>query len=447
MKEEDKMRIALWRLGVLGPLVSARLERGDRANFFKQAAARTYEDHGGRRVKISSSTVEAWYYRWLKGGFDALKPGGRCDAGVSRSIAPGTARLIVDLKRENPRRSIRRIIRMLERAGKARAGELTKSSVHRLLLTHGLSQRPRRHYDTERRAFRHPHAGDLWMGDVMHGPRVIAEEKRVRKSYLHLFLDSATRFVSGACFQLSETAADHEAVLKQAFLKHGLPRVLYLDRGAAQISGSLKLICAELKVRLVHTRPYDPQAKGAVEKLFSIIRAELESELPQDPIELEELNSILWSWVSSEYHRRVHGSTKKAPLDHWLEEVEHLRPAPRPDKLDIIFLHRAIRKVRQDSTVRFKGKLLEVRPELCSHEVELRFDPHNPNKRPLVFVNGEFYCDTVEVDLLRNASRKRHRPKPVKPEPVNTGIDPLKQIQDEHFRRVRPPKSFSKKEK
>jgi hypothetical protein len=45
------------------------------------------------------------------------------------------------------------------------------------------------------------------MGDVMHGPRVIAPDSRERKSYLHLFLDSATRFVPGAGFQLSETAS------------------------------------------------------------------------------------------------------------------------------------------------------------------------------------------------------------------------------------------------
>ncbi|MHC4867264.1 MAG: helix-turn-helix domain-containing protein [Planctomycetota bacterium] len=447
MTEEEKTRIALWRLGVLGPLVSARLERGDRANLFSEAAARTYEDHAGRRIRIAASTVEAWYYRWRKGGFEALKPKGRCDVGYSRSISPEIAELILDIKRENPRRSIRRIIRMLERAGKVRIGELSKSSVHRLLQAHGLSKRPARHYETERRAFRHPHAGDLWMGDVMHGPRVIAEDGRVRKSYLHLFLDSATRFVPGAAFQLSETAADHESVLKQAFLKHGLPRVLYLDRGAAQISGSLKIICAELGVRLVHARPYDPQAKGAIEKFFSILRSEVESELPDKPLELEELNSILWSWVSAEYHRRVHGATKKAPLGHWLEEIEQLRLAPRPQVLDEIFLHRSRRKVRQDSTVRFGGKLLEVRPELCGLEVELRYDPHSPNKLPQVFVNGEFYCDTVELDLERNSSRRRHRPKQVRPEPVSTGIDPLKQIQDEYFHRARPPKSLPRKEK
>ena len=68
---------------------------------------------------------------------------------------------------------------------------------------------------------------DNGLGEAADG--VIAADTRARKSYLHLFPDSATRFIPGAAFRLSETSADHEAVLKQALLKHGLPRVLYLS--------------------------------------------------------------------------------------------------------------------------------------------------------------------------------------------------------------------------
>jgi putative transposase len=445
MNDEKQTRIALWRLGVLGPLVSARLERGDRSQLFKEAAARTYQDYAGRRIRLSTRTVEAWYYRWVKGGFEALMPRSRSDSGHSRAITPDIAELICALKREKPRRSIRRIIRMLEREGKVPVGSLSRSSVHRLLKAQGISRQALSYEKTERRRFRHPYANDVWMGDVMHGPRVMAPDSRERKSYLHLFLDSATRFVPGAGFRLSETAADHEAILKQGILKHGLPRVLYLDRGPAQVSDSLKLICADLGIRLLHARPYDPMAKGAVERIFLTLRQEMLSELPPQPCAIEELNSILWSWLSAEYHRRVHGGTRKVPLEHWLEHMDRIRPAPHPDKLDTIFLHRAKRKVRMDSTVRFDGKLLEVRSELSGMEVELRFDPHTPGTLPQVFNDGTFYCDTILVDPVRNSFRKRRRIKKIQAQPNPTGIDPLKQIQDEHARRVRPPR-YSKEE-
>lgn len=429
---------ALWRLGVLGPLISARLQHGDRQKFFQEAAARSYEDADGRRIEVKARTVEEWYYRFRRGGIRALEPRRRSDAGQSRAIGAETAELIVTVKRENPRRSIRRIIRMLERAGKVAPGELKRSTVHRLLRNYGLSGRPRRHA-TGRRAFRHAQAGDLWMGDVMHGPVVIAPDLRRRKSYLHLFIDSAVRFVPGCAFRLGETAGDHQAVLKQAVLKHGPPRALYLDLGAAQISGSLKIICAELAIRLLHCRPFDPQAKAGVERFFRTVREELLDELPGEPLELARLNGLLWSWLSAEYHQRIHGGTRRAPLEHWLSQVEHLRPAPSLAELDRIFLHRVQRKVRRDSTVRFEGRMLEVRSELCGLTVELRFDPERRDELPAVYVEGKFYCDTVELDVVRNSRRRRQRISPGGSEnevaPPASGLDPLGLIQAEHDRR------------
>jgi transposase InsO family protein len=441
MDGEPKKK-ALWRLGVLGPLISARLQHGDRRKLFQEAAARSYEDADGRRVELTVRTVEEWYYRFRHGGMKALEPRRRSDAGKSRVIRPETAELIVAAKRENPRRSIRRLIRMLERAKKVQPNELKKSTVHRLLRARGLSGRPRRH-TTERRAFRHAKPGDLWMGDVMHGPVVIAPDHRRRKSYLHLFIDSAVRFVPGCAFRLAEKASDHQAVLKQAVLKHGPPRTLYLDLGAAQTSDSLKIICAELAIRLLHCRPFDPQAKAGVERFFRTVREELLDELPHEPLELGTLNGFLWSWLAAEYHQRIHGGTGRAPLEHWLSQVEDLRPAPPAGELDRIFLHRAQRKVRRDSTVRFEGRMLEVRSELCGQKVELRFDPELPDVLPAVYVDGRFYCDTVELDVVRNSRRRRRRVSSGGSEnetaPPASGLDPLGLIQAEHDRRRRPP--------
>jgi hypothetical protein len=117
MKHEDKQAVALWRLGVLGPLMSARLEHGDRLHYFMEAAQRIHQSPDGTPVKLSTRTIEAWYYAYRRGGFQALFPKDRADRGKSRAISEAVAELIVRVKRERPRRSIRRIIRMLARAG------------------------------------------------------------------------------------------------------------------------------------------------------------------------------------------------------------------------------------------------------------------------------------------------------------------------------------------
>src|SRR5207237_1445459 len=146
-----------------------------------------------------------------RGGFQALFPQDRSDRGCSRVISAEIAEQILRVKRERPRRSIRRIIRMLERAQIVPRGTLHRSTVHRLLLAHRLSARPQRHGVTERRSFLPEHAGDLWVGDSLHGPLVIAADGSLRKAYLLSPIDGATRYVPHSYFALSATAVDQES--------------------------------------------------------------------------------------------------------------------------------------------------------------------------------------------------------------------------------------------
>jgi putative transposase len=441
MDHDECRAIALWRVAVLGPLVSARLEHGQRRQLLVEAAARLHQRPDGRSVHLSERTIEAWYYAYRQGGVDALMPQRRGDRGTSRAIAPPVAELIERAKREKPRRSIRRIIRMLERAGVVRCGQLSRSSVHRLLLGKGLSGRPLRGPAAERRSFLAEHASDLWVGDVMHGPPVRTPGGAVRKSYLISQLDNATRFVVHSYFALSENAVAHEYGLKQALLKHGRPRTYYVDLGAAYVAGSLAAICAELGIHRLHTQPRDCEAKGVIERWHRTWRDEVGDELPDHPLALAELNSLHWAWLAHEYHRRVHHTTGRAPLEHWLAEAEYLRPVPPDTDLDAVFLHRQQRQVRKDGTVRFGGRFYEVRPELTGQRVELRFDPSAPHAvSPQVFVDGAFVCDSVPLDRRHNNARPRRRrtgaPDPASP---SSGLDPLAQIAAEHYHRTHLP--------
>ena len=54
MDETDRKKMALWRLSVLGPLISARLVHGDRRQLFTEAAARMHQQPDGRLVKLSA---------------------------------------------------------------------------------------------------------------------------------------------------------------------------------------------------------------------------------------------------------------------------------------------------------------------------------------------------------------------------------------------------------
>ena len=438
MNHEQRREIALWRYSVLGPLVSARLEYGDRREHFLNAARRIYERPCGRKMRLSPRTIEDWYYAYLRRGLEGLEPRTRSDARKGRALSAEIEDLLIRAKRTRPRRAIRQLIRILVRAGKAAPGQLAPATVHRVLQRAGLpTHRPKVHGDKERRAFLPEHAGDLWVGDVMHGPRV-RHDGRLRKTYLVSILDAATRYLVGSTFRLAEAAVDHEAVLRQALRVHGRPRTYYVDRGAAYVSGSLRAICADLGMHLRLTEARDAEAKGSIERWHRTWRAEVGVELEGDVFDLDHLSAVHRAWLAREYHVRVHATTQRAPREHFLAEVSagHVRALPRGADLDEVFLHRAKRTVRKDNTISFAGRRIEVtRMGMAGRKVELRFDPQDAEVTPTVYLDGSFCCDTRPLDLHANMHRRRKRIQPPEPEPVlsTKELDPVGDLLDEHF--------------
>lgn len=132
--------VALFRLSVLGPLVSPeQLQRGELQTIIRQLAQREYAIPDSARRLLGEKTIQAWYYAWRKGGIDALVPKVRVDRGRSK-ISAAVQEAILAAKRENPRRSINQIERLLVAAGRVADQSLSRSSVHRLLQQNGLSQ-------------------------------------------------------------------------------------------------------------------------------------------------------------------------------------------------------------------------------------------------------------------------------------------------------------------
>ncbi len=433
MDDKRRQDIALFRISVLGPLVGTELTHGELVQLCRAAAERRWLTPDGKHRHIEARTIENWYYAYRKRGFTGLLPKDRKDLGTS-DIRPELAELLLRAKREKPRRSLQRLIRMMVRAGKAEARELSRSSVHRLLQRHQLSGRPKRGPAAERRSFLYEFPGELLIGDVLHVRRkVLDQHGRPRKTYMLSQLDCATRYVPESFFAFTEDAPEQEKGLKRALRAHGLWRAYYVDHGAAYVARSLKLICAELDMRLLHAGRGDAAAKGAIERWHRTWRDEVEDELPERPISIAELEEKHRAWLACEYHARVHDTTGRAPKEHWLALCDQLRALPQGTDLDALFLHRAERTVNNTGTVRWNGSRYEVSPELIGRRVELRFDPSAPETPPRIFVGRRFVCDAVPLDLLRNARRRRRRDLG-QPEPAATptGISPLDDLVRAH---------------
>ncbi len=214
---------AVFRLSVLGPLISRdKFERGEFKYLLREIASRPHDIPGNVRCYLSEKTIEAWFYAWKKGGIEALVPKRRCDWRMSK-LDPELQEHILRTKRENPKRSLDELRRILECEGVVVKGLLKRTTLHRLLKRHNLSRFPSGGGElSERRSYEAERAGDIWYGDVMHGPKVVING-RLRKAYLVSLMDDASRLVAHSAFCPGETALDIEGVLKQALLRRGLP--------------------------------------------------------------------------------------------------------------------------------------------------------------------------------------------------------------------------------
>jgi putative transposase len=423
--------VALFRYSVLGPLVSrAELPRGELKATLQELAARHYDIPGSRHSRLSEKTIEGWYYAWRRGGIEALAPKARSDRGQSK-LAPELQEAILGAKRENPRRSIRGIRRLLEHSGQVAKDELSRSSIHRLLQAHGLSRPSGAPSEPEeRRAYVAEYAGDIWYGDVMHGPR-IPMAGRQRKAYLVSLMDDASRLIAHSAFCPGETALDIEAVLKQAVLKRGLPVKLVIDNGPAYRAKTLQGICARLGIHLVYCRPYQPQGKGKLKRWHRTFRDQFLSELDPTRIrDLDDLNARLWAWCETVYHTTAHaGLAGLTPLARYQQDLPRIRAlGTLAARLDELFYHRITRLVRQDATVSYQGKRFEVPYELARQHVQLVVDPHTEQVIGVQNDNGQSLGAATPLDAVANAHRARRQPTPVACEPhAPTGLNAVEQ--------------------
>lgn len=272
MKDDDeKLRqdIALFRYGLIADI--KHLEGAGSGLFKKleEKAKQPYMIPGSRRTTVAAETMRGWLKDYRQGGFDALVPKPRSDAGASRRIPRDVQDILLEIKEKNEDFTVGLVIKAArERADIPAEQVLAPSTVHRLLARNGLMKKAS---DTpngkDHRHFEFPYAGDLWMSDVMHGPSVRVEGRK-RKTYLIAFIDDATRVIPFATFALTESNVDFLPAMKQAVLRRGVPKRLFVDNGAAFRSHHLALVAAKLGITLIHARAHHPQAKGKQERWF-----------------------------------------------------------------------------------------------------------------------------------------------------------------------------------
>lgn len=396
MDEKRKERMAMFRFGVIFPLLDERLVRGERAKRIREICQIEYDMPGTERRKVSQGTVSAWYYAYRKGGMKALEPKGRADRGESRSIDSETMAELVRRHSERPDVPLTAVVRAMEDEGHA---VISMSSVYRAMKEWERENKGKD--DKDRRRFEAESCNDLWITDamVLSEPRVIVESGgsvQRRRGRCFAFLDDKSRMITNARFYTDESAESLLDCMWGAMNMHGLPRRIYTDNGAAMRDRRLQRGLAELEVELVYARPYQPQGKAKLERFWKTLRAQFVPTLPGD-LTLHEINTRLERYIR-EYNKRYHSGTGMSPDERYFSEVQAVRPAPRD--LPMHFRASVERTVSSARTVQLDSTLYEVPIGYAGRKLELRYFKGGDVE---AFYDGRSLGFIHPVDLTHNA--------------------------------------------
>jgi len=400
MEEEQKKAIAVFRFGVIADLVGRRLNRGEKERILREKVSCPWDIPHSGRTYIARSTILAWLRVYERSGrrLESLIPDERSDKGKVRAIDEETTAALLALKKDRPGVSLPLLVKEAKQRGILPERKVSYATVYRLFKRQGLTEEPS---PVDRRRFEAELPNDIWQSDALHGPRVRFEGK-MRKTYLFAFIDDMSRLIPHGEFYLSERLPSYLDALRKALAKRGLPRKLYVDNGPAFRSQLLHHTCASLGIALVHSKPYQPEGRGKIERWFKTTRMQFLPTVPEG-LCLEELNDRLVAWIET-YHTTVHGSTKETPLDRYLAHLHLIREAPKD--LEDYFRVRTLRKVDKDRTVSLLGRLYEAPVALMGKIVTLLYHEKDP-VRVEVFFNSTSYGMLVPLDVHINARIRR----------------------------------------
>jgi transposase InsO family protein len=388
MNDDKAEKIALFRYGLIAPLVLEILPRGELTRRAQEVAARLYDIPHSLRRQVSVDTLLEWTLRYRRNGFTALTPQPRQDRGQTRAVAPETAALIERLKRENPHRTGAALLRELAPADAQHKAALSASTLYRFLRARGLTERQLLlDKATAHKKYEAEFANQTWQSDMLFGPWVQRAGGGKMQVFLQATLDDASRLIPHAEFYPNQGLDSFLDCLRQAIAARGLPTRLYMDNAKIYRSPQLARIAASIGILIIHTPPYQPEGRGKIERFFRSVREQfLDSLDPQALLSIEQLNERLWRWLDTVYHRREHSAIQTTPLLRWQRDIEQVRQLPPATDMRRLFFHRVDRLVRRDSTFLLRNRFFEAPPQLAGKRIEVRFDP-------LDLAHVEIYCD------------------------------------------------------
>jgi len=273
----------------------------------------------GQEMGISSAAVYKWTHQYRLHGEAGLQSQGR---GKRRPKMPEPVRQkILELKKEEPTRGIKRISQLLRRVFFLQASPET---VRQTLKDQGLIEpppKPRRNL-VRPRFFERATPNQMWQTDIF------TFRLGGRYAYVIGFMDDYSRFMVGADLFRSHTAENVLEVFRVAAGEYQPPKEMLTDNGREYVNWrGVTRFQAEMKKNGTHhfkSRPHHPMTLGKIERFWETIWQEFLSRAQFESF--DSARERIRLWIKYYNHKRPHqGIEGLCPADRFFEIASQLR--------------------------------------------------------------------------------------------------------------------------
>lgn len=225
---------------------------------------------------------------------------------------------------------------------------------------------------------------------------------------LILLLDDHSRYVLSAEFFWEDSAYNNMWMIRDVVADYGCFKVLYTDNASffkplrynqsfyqvhrqEEYESQITRACREIGINHITHKPYQPQGKGKIERIFRFIQERVISQFEKEKVtDLESANGLLWEWVDWYNYKHINRTTGQTPKKRF--DPNGFTPLSGRINLDDIFCFKDTRKVDSCNSFSFEGTTYIIPKEHCM--VAFKVDLHiHPYRCIRVFHQGQFICE------------------------------------------------------
>lgn len=304
---------------------------------------------------------------------------------------------IAQEKRENPHKNCQWIAEIAsDRFGQM----ISRASVYRvlsgedLLAQRPLNQKPRNRFEAEK-------TGDLIQMDTSCG-----DWAGGRRIYVTVLLDDYSRYILKGEFTWHDGLSHSLRMIRETAKEYGRFRLLYTDNASwfkairhdksmyqkhskEEYESEVTRACRELGITHLTHKPYEPQAKGKIERLFGFIQKRFVVAICDDwPLWKINVEFESWiDWYNTKHINRTTGATPEKRFD-----PAGFEPLSDEYNLDDIFCLKDTRKVDKCNQINYQGTQYTLETDLIlgACKVNLCIIPERSIR---VFYHNNFVCE------------------------------------------------------